>query len=94
MLTIIVLAVWLWRYAECGPTSNVRLPFMILELKLVTQSWLIMTRSYISHLDPHYVLALAETAALHQVQSLQDAIWRHLTSQTSIKVELSVSEAA
>lgn len=34
------------------------------------------------------MLALTETAPWHQVESLRDALWKHLASQISFKVYL------
>lgn len=46
------------------------------------------TCSYITNISPQYILAVTETAPWHQVESLRDALWKHLASQTSIKVVL------
>ncbi|EEA19331.1 conserved hypothetical protein [Talaromyces marneffei ATCC 18224] len=43
---------------------------------------------YITKMSPHYVLAITETAPWHEVESLRDALWKHLASQMSIKVIL------
>ncbi|KAF2489385.1 hypothetical protein BU16DRAFT_180672 [Lophium mytilinum] len=43
---------------------------------------------YIPNLDPHYTLALAETAPFHQVRALRDAIWNHLALETSLRVKM------
>jgi hypothetical protein len=48
-------------------------------------------RSYITNLDPYYILALIETASSLQVPVLRDAIWKHLTLQISIQVQIPVS---
>jgi hypothetical protein len=47
--------------------------------------------SYISDLDPYYILALTKTAAFHEVSSLRDALWKHIARQTSLKVRIPVS---
>ncbi|KAF3397013.1 hypothetical protein DPV78_008323 [Talaromyces pinophilus] len=46
---------------------------------------------YITNISPQYILAITETAPWHQVESLRDALWKHLASQTSIKVIFSQS---
>jgi hypothetical protein len=38
------------------------------------------------------MLALAETAASHEVPLLRDALWKHHHRQTSLKVEIPVSD--
>ncbi|KAF2185092.1 hypothetical protein K469DRAFT_688302 [Zopfia rhizophila CBS 207.26] len=43
---------------------------------------------YISNLDPLFILALTETAPNHQVPALRDAIWKHVASQTSMKIQI------
>ncbi|KAF2645756.1 hypothetical protein P280DRAFT_545678 [Massarina eburnea CBS 473.64] len=40
----------------------------------------------IEHLDPEYILVLANTAWYHQVDVLRDAIYKHLDRETSIRV--------
>lgn len=44
--------------------------------------------SYITKMIPHYVLAITEAAPWHQVESLRDALWKHLTYQMSVKVNI------
>ncbi|PMD34915.1 hypothetical protein L207DRAFT_128873 [Hyaloscypha variabilis F] len=46
---------------------------------------------YIRNLDASYMLALAETAAPHEVPLLRDAIWKHYIRQKSLKVSIPVS---
>jgi hypothetical protein len=48
-------------------------------------------RSYITNLDPYYILALTETASFRQVSVLRDAFWKHVALQTSIRVKIPVS---
>ncbi|KAF2189216.1 hypothetical protein K469DRAFT_563071 [Zopfia rhizophila CBS 207.26] len=43
---------------------------------------------YISNLNPYYILALAKTASEYQVSVLKDTIWKHLTLQASVRVEI------
>lgn len=50
-----------------------------------------MPYSYISNLNPYYILALTETATFHQVAVFKDAIWKHLALQTSIRARVTVS---
>lgn len=47
--------------------------------------------SYISNLNPYYILALTETASFHQVEILRDAIFKHIALQTSIRARINVS---
>ncbi|KAF2740542.1 hypothetical protein EJ04DRAFT_600899 [Polyplosphaeria fusca] len=42
---------------------------------------------YIADLNPHYILALTETAPVHQRLALKDALEKHVTLQTSIGVD-------
>lgn len=53
------------------------------ELMILTVSF-----SYIRDLDPHYILALVETAPKHQVLALRDAISNHLSKQTAMRVHV------
>lgn len=46
--------------------------------------------SYIVNLDPYYISALAETALVHQVPLLKDAIRSHLALETSLRVRIPV----
>lgn len=46
--------------------------------------------SYIYHLDRDYILSLANTVSWHEVDALRDAIWKHVASETSIRVHIPV----
>lgn len=55
--------------------------------------YLLEAHSYITNLNPSYILALAETAPFHQVSALRDALWKHIALQTSLRVKLPVSHS-
>lgn len=46
--------------------------------------------SHINNLDAQYIRTLVETASFHQMEALQDAIWKHLALKTSLRVKLPV----
>ncbi|GAM35746.1 hypothetical protein TCE0_017f04308 [Talaromyces pinophilus] len=43
---------------------------------------------YITKMNPHYVLAVTETTPWYEVESLRDALWKHLAFQMSIEVKV------
>ena len=49
--------------------------------------------SYIARLTPQFVKALAVTAPWSQVDALRDAISKHLTLETSFRVQIPVSHS-
>lgn len=87
-LTQLAPANWERKLAGCGQASYVRAQLYTPIRKIFFSNHF---PRYIKNMDAAYMLALAETAAPHEVPFLRDALWNHHDGLTSLKVRIPVS---
>ena len=75
---------------ENEPDVERRLMFEIIPSTTKMQNTNFILISYISNLDPLYILALTETARHTEIHPLRDALRNHVPRQSSLKIKIMV----